>query len=54
MNSMSLGVPTPAPEQAAALSRPHKEGQAPPLHRSLVLTELGFLAEQRGQAAEAR
>jgi predicted ATPase/DNA-binding SARP family transcriptional activator len=33
---------------------PHEEGQAPPLHLSLVLTELGFLAEQRGQAAEAR
>jgi len=33
---------------------PHGEGQAPPLHLSLVLTELGFLAEQRGQAAEAR
>ena len=33
---------------------PHEDGQAPPLHLSLVLTELGFLAEQRGQAAEAR
>jgi predicted ATPase/DNA-binding SARP family transcriptional activator len=33
---------------------PREDGQAPPLHLSLVLTELGFLAEQRGQAAEAR
>ncbi len=32
---------------------PQEEGQAPALHLSLVLTELGFLAEQRGQAAEA-
>ncbi len=33
---------------------PQEEGQAPPLHLPLVLTELGFLAEQHGQAAEAR
>jgi predicted ATPase/DNA-binding SARP family transcriptional activator len=33
---------------------PEEEGQTPPLHLPLVLTELGFLAEQRGQAAEAR
>jgi hypothetical protein len=33
---------------------PREEGQAPPLYLPLVLTELGFLAEQRGQAAEAR
>ncbi|HEY3976570.1 MAG TPA: BTAD domain-containing putative transcriptional regulator [Streptosporangiaceae bacterium] len=32
---------------------PLQEGQAPPLHLSLVLTELGFLAEQRGRAGEA-
>jgi predicted ATPase/DNA-binding SARP family transcriptional activator len=32
---------------------PKEEDQAPALHLSLVLTELGFLAEQRGQAAEA-
>jgi tetratricopeptide (TPR) repeat protein len=32
---------------------PQEEDQAPALHLSLVLTELGFLAEQRGQAAEA-
>ncbi|HTF12425.1 MAG TPA: AfsR/SARP family transcriptional regulator, partial [Asanoa sp.] len=30
------------------------EDRAPPLHLPLVLTELGFLAEQRGQAAEAK
>ncbi len=33
---------------------PEQEGKAPPLHLPLVLTELGFLAERRGQAAEAR
>ena len=33
---------------------PEEEGQAPPLYLSLVLTELGLLAERRGQAAEAR
>jgi hypothetical protein len=33
---------------------PEKDGQTPPLHLPLVLTELGFLAERRGQAAEAR
>jgi hypothetical protein len=33
---------------------PEEEGQAPPLYLWLVLTELGFLAERRGQAAEAR
>jgi predicted ATPase/DNA-binding SARP family transcriptional activator len=31
-----------------------EEGQAPPLYLSLVLTELGFVAELRGQAGEAR
>ncbi|MBO3747584.1 winged helix-turn-helix domain-containing protein [Streptosporangiaceae bacterium NEAU-GS5] len=31
-----------------------EDGQAPPLYLSMVLTELGFLAEQHGQAAEAR
>jgi ATP/maltotriose-dependent transcriptional regulator MalT len=34
-------------------AEPDEEGQAPPLHLSVVLTELGFLAERRGQAAEA-
>jgi tetratricopeptide (TPR) repeat protein len=33
---------------------PEEEGQAPPLHLPLVLTELGFLAERRGQAADAK
>jgi predicted ATPase/DNA-binding SARP family transcriptional activator len=33
---------------------PEDDGQAPPLHLPVVLTELGFLAERRGQAAEAR
>jgi predicted ATPase/DNA-binding SARP family transcriptional activator len=33
---------------------PEEEGQTPPLHLSLVLTELGFIAERRGQATEAR
>jgi len=33
---------------------PEKEGQAPPLYLPLVLTELGFVNELRGQAAEAR
>jgi predicted ATPase len=33
---------------------PEQESQAPPLHLSLVLTELGFVAELRGQAAAAR
>jgi predicted ATPase/DNA-binding SARP family transcriptional activator len=32
---------------------PQEEGQPPPLHLPLVLTELGFLAEQRGRAGEA-
>jgi predicted ATPase/DNA-binding SARP family transcriptional activator len=31
-----------------------EEGQGPPLHLPMVLTELGFLAERRGQAAEAK
>jgi hypothetical protein len=31
-----------------------QEGMPPPLHLPMVLTELGFLAEQRGQWAEAR
>jgi predicted ATPase/DNA-binding SARP family transcriptional activator len=31
-----------------------EDGQAPPLHLSMVLNELGFLAERRGRAAEAR
>lgn len=31
-----------------------QEGVPPPLHLPMVLTELGFLAEQRGQWAEAR
>jgi tetratricopeptide (TPR) repeat protein len=33
---------------------PEENGQAPPLYLSLVLTELGFVAELRGQAAVAR
>ncbi|MCO1660556.1 BTAD domain-containing putative transcriptional regulator [Pseudonocardia humida] len=33
---------------------PRPPGAPPPLHLSLVLTELGFLAEQRGRWAEAR
>jgi hypothetical protein len=33
---------------------PEREGQAPPLHLSMVLTELGFIAELRGEAATAR
>jgi predicted ATPase/DNA-binding SARP family transcriptional activator len=33
---------------------PDDGDRAPPLHLSLVLTELGFLAERRGRAAEAR
>jgi predicted ATPase/DNA-binding SARP family transcriptional activator len=33
---------------------PEDDGQAPPLYLSLVLTELGFVAGLRGQAAEAR
>lgn len=33
---------------------PQDEGQAPPLYLPLVLTELGFVAELRGQAVEAR
>jgi tetratricopeptide (TPR) repeat protein len=36
-----------------AAGRP-REGEPPPLHLSMVLTELGFLAEQRGQWAAAR
>ena len=33
---------------------PQDEGQAPPLYLPIVLTELGFVAELRGRAAEAR
>jgi predicted ATPase/DNA-binding SARP family transcriptional activator len=33
---------------------PERAGQAPPLHLSMVLTELGFIAELRGEAATAR
>ena len=33
---------------------PRREGEPPPLYLPLVLTELGFLAEQRGDPAEAR
>jgi predicted ATPase/DNA-binding SARP family transcriptional activator len=33
---------------------PQDEGQAPPLYLPIVLTELGFVAELRGQAVEAR
>ena len=33
---------------------PEDGDRTPPLHLSLVLTELGFLAERRGRAAEAR
>jgi tetratricopeptide (TPR) repeat protein len=33
---------------------PEEEGKTPPLYLPLVLTELGFLAERRGQAAQAR
>jgi hypothetical protein len=33
---------------------PRQEGEPPPLYLPLVLTELGFLAEQRGDGAEAR
>jgi predicted ATPase/DNA-binding SARP family transcriptional activator len=33
---------------------PRQEGAPPPLYLPLVLTELGFLAEQRGDRAEAR
>ena len=33
---------------------PRQEGEPPPLYLPLVLTELGFLAEQRGDRAEAR
>jgi tetratricopeptide (TPR) repeat protein len=32
---------------------PEADGKAPPLHLPLVLSELGFLAERRGRAAEA-
>ncbi len=32
---------------------PDEEGKTPPLHRGLVLIELGYLAEARGRAAEA-
>jgi hypothetical protein len=33
---------------------PEGEGQRPALHKAMVLNELGYLAAQRGQAAEAR
>jgi predicted ATPase/DNA-binding SARP family transcriptional activator len=33
---------------------PEDEDRVPPLHLPLVFTELGFLAERRGRAAEAR
>ncbi len=33
---------------------PQRDGRPPPLHLPMVLTELGFLAEQRGRWAEAR
>ncbi|WP_142104383.1 BTAD domain-containing putative transcriptional regulator [Pseudonocardia cypriaca] len=35
-------------------AEPRQEGEPPPLYLPLVLTELGFLAEQRGDRAEAR
>jgi hypothetical protein len=46
-----------AERHLAALLRaagPDEEGQPPALHKAMVLNELGFLAAQRGRAAEAR